>query len=189
MTGQRDGGIAEAEALDARLLEAEHRLDALNAAIREAETHAAANRERIAAAESTIEQERARSRDIEEEIARRRRQLAAMSARAGGLEQQIRQTQESLSAAEEQQRTIARRLGEGERQLTDVISQLDRLRSESHDRRAAYLEQMRTSALLGNQNTPWKARPRRNWLRGNGSQIAWGNWMDNSPCSARNCRN
>ena len=153
LTGQRDGGIAEAESLDARLLEAEHGLDALNAAIRETETHAAANRERIAAAESTIEHERARSRDADEEISRRRRQLAAMNARAGGLEQQFRQTQESVSAAEEQQRIIARRLGEGERQLTDVISQLDQLRGESHDRRAAYLEQMRSSAALGNQTS------------------------------------
>ncbi len=151
LTRQRDGTIAEAEALEARLLEGEAHVGQLTEAIRGSEAQTAADRERIAAAESTIEHERARSRDLEQEIARHQRQLASLNVRAGGLEQQLRQTREAVEAAEGQQRQVARHLGERERALTDLISRLDQLRAENHQRRAGQVEQMRAAAALGNQ--------------------------------------
>jgi len=151
MVQQRDAAVAEAESLEARLLEVEGQIGEITEAARQSEARAAANRERIAAAESTVEHERVRSRDLEHEIARHRRQLAAMNVRAGGLQQQLFETGEAVQAAEDQQRQIARRLGEGERQLTELIARLDQFRGESHDRRSTYMEQMRAGAALGNQ--------------------------------------
>jgi chromosome segregation protein len=153
LTDQRDSGAAEAERLEAELLEAEHYVGEINEAVRASEAEAAANRERIAAAESTIEHERVRAADLEQEIDRHRRQLAAMNARAGGLKQQVRETAATVEAAESEQREIARRVGEGERVLTDLIDRLDHLRSESHQRRTAHTEQMRTAASLGSQTS------------------------------------
>jgi chromosome segregation protein len=150
---QRDAAAAEAESLEARLLEVEGQIGELTESVRQSEAKAAANRERIAAAESTIEHERARSRDLEGEIAHRRRQLVAMGVRAGGLQQQLLQTGEAVRAADDEQRQIARRLGEQERCLTELITRLDQLRGESHDRRSACLEQMRAAAALGNQTS------------------------------------
>ena len=170
---ERDRGIAEAEALEARLMEAEHRIDELNAAVRESEAGAAGNRERITAAESTIDHERTRSRDLELEIARYRRQVAAMSARAGGLEQQFRETSGAVRDAEEQQREVARRVGEGERQLTDLISRIDRLRGESQDRRAAHLEQMRAHAALGSRTSALESQAESAAPQGSRRQKGW----------------
>lgn len=148
---QRDTSVAEAEALEARLLEAEAEVARITEAVRDSEAQTAADRERIAAAESTVDHERARSNDLEQEITRHRRQLVALRVRAGGLEQQLQQTRGDVGQAEEQQRQMARQLGERERSMTDLIGRLDRLRTESHERRAAHMEQMRAAAGLGNQ--------------------------------------
>jgi len=151
LSGQRDAAAAEAEALEARVLEAETRAGDLTEAIRDYESQTAADRERIAAGESTIEHERARSRDLEQEIARHRRQLAAMNLRAGGLEQQLRLTRQTVEAVEAEQRQAARQLAEHERGLTEIIARLDRLRAESHERRSGHMDQMRAAAALGNR--------------------------------------
>ena len=150
---QRDSGIASAEALETRLLEAETAVGELTELIRDVEMRISGNRERIATAESTAEHERARTRDLEQEIARHRRQLAAMNVRADGLQQQLRQTQDALTAAESQQRDAAMELGQRERALTEIIARLDQLRAESHQRRAAHMDQMRAAATLGNQTS------------------------------------
>ena len=150
---ERDAQAAEAENAEAQSLEVDHSLGEINEEIRHAESQIAANRERIAAAESTIEHERSRGADLELEIARCRRQLAGMSAKAGDLQQQLRETTDAIEAAETSQRDVARRLVEAERGLTEVMASLDRLRGENEQRRATYLQQMRTAASLGNETS------------------------------------
>ncbi len=147
----RDGALAAVESLEAQLLATDGATNEINETLQVSEAQIAANRERIAAAESTVEHERDRSRDLDEEIARHRRQLVALSARAGDLQQQMVDTGQSMQAAELQHRDIARRLAESERDLTEVMAQLDRLRSENQQRREALLEQMRQAAALGNE--------------------------------------
>ena len=151
LTDQRDASAARSELLEAEMLAIEARVGEVNEAIRQSESLIAANRERIAATESTIEHERARGRDLEQEIARHRRQLAAMNARAGGLQQQVQDTSESVRTAEEEHRRIAQQLVEGERELTGVMAELDQIRGENQQRRAAQMEQMRAAAALGNR--------------------------------------
>ncbi len=155
---QRDLSAAEAENLEAQLLEADNRTAALNEEIRRAEAQTAANRERIAAAESTIEHERSRGLELEQEIARYRRQLTTMSARAGDLQQQLRDTTGALEAAGENHRNVAQRLVESERGLTEVLASLDQLRGETEQRRAAYLRQMRQAAALANEQGVLESR-------------------------------
>ena len=147
----RDAASAEAEVAEARLLEAETRIGDTNEAIRQSEARIAVNRERIAANESTIDHERARGRDLEHEITRHRRQLAAMSLRAGDLDQQLRETQDAVQSAEEHHRNIARRFAQGERELTELIHQIDQLRAESHQLRDTQMEKMRSTASLESQ--------------------------------------
>ncbi|MBN1393969.1 MAG: chromosome segregation protein SMC [Pirellulales bacterium] len=147
----RDAAAATAENMETQLLEIDDLSAEVNEEIHRAEAKAAANREKIAAAESTIEHQRSYGLDLEGEIARARKQLAAMSARAGDVQQQLRENDEALQAAERNHRQVAKRLVEGERELTDAIDALDRLRGENQQRRAAYLEQMRLSAALGNE--------------------------------------
>ena len=149
--GGRDALLAEGEATEAQLMEAETRISDTTEAIRQSEARIADNRERIAGGESTIAHERSRSRDLEQEIARHRRQLATMSVRAGDLREQLRQTGEAVETAEGHHRQIARRLVEGERELTELITQLDQIRGESEQRRTAYMEHMRAGASLGNR--------------------------------------
>ncbi len=151
LCAKRDETAARAEAAEARLLEVDARIGDANELIRQSEARIAENRERIAAHESTIEHERSRSRDLEMEIARYRQQVAAMSVRAGDLDQQIEQIVEAVQAAEEHHRQFARVFAEGERELTNLIERLDRLRGDHEQYRTAYMDQMRTAASLGNE--------------------------------------
>jgi chromosome segregation protein len=157
-TDERDAGSAMVESLEAKLLEIDGQLGEINENIRTAESRISANRERIAAAESSIEHERARLSDLEEEISRHGRQLVGMDARSGDLEKQLEATADEKTAAEEHYRQIAREVAEAERSLTEVMTALDRLSSENEDRRAAYMQQMRSSAALGNETSALEAQ-------------------------------
>ena len=150
---ERGAAMADAENADAQLLDIDHNLTQVNDEIRQAESQIAANRERIAAAESTVEHERRHGVDLDQEILRYRRQLVGMSARAGDIQQQLRDTTDALQAAEENHRDVARRLVEAERGLTEVMVLLDQLRGENEQRRATYLQQMRSAASLGNESS------------------------------------
>jgi len=155
---ERDGQRAEAESLEARLLETETRLGEITEGIRRSEARIADNRERIAAQESTIEHERGRTRDLEEEIARERRRLAALSTRAGDLETQLRQSGEELEEAQQRHRRCARAFAEGERGLTELIGRLDHFRAEAQQSRNAQMEKMRAAAALGKQISGLESR-------------------------------
>ncbi|HIQ22671.1 MAG TPA: chromosome segregation protein SMC, partial [Planctomycetes bacterium] len=146
LRAERDAVLARAEACEARLLETETRIGELNEAIRQSELRTASNRERIAAAESLIDHQRARLKDLEQEIVRHRGQLVALNLRAGDLEQQLRQTAEQVRSAADHHRRVARLVAEGERAVSELIERLDQLRSENHQRRTAYVDQMRAVA-------------------------------------------
>ncbi len=155
---QRDAAAARAEAAETGLLEIDGQVDEVNDAIRRSETRIAANRERIAACESTIEHERTRSVDLATEVTRRRQKLAAMNARECDLREELRVTETEVEQAEQHHREISVRLVDRERALTGVIDSMDQLRGENEQRRAAYLEQMRLAAELGNEISALKSQ-------------------------------
>ena len=92
-------------------------------------------------------------KDLEEEIARRQKQIVAMNARTGDLEEELGGTADERMAAEELHKQIGRRLVEAERELTDAMAVLDQLRGENQQRPAGYMQQMRSSAALGNETS------------------------------------
>ncbi len=143
--------LVQVESCEAQTLALESEIAEAEAAMRSSESRIAHNRERIAGRESAIEHQRRRCRDLEEETSRYRRQLASMSVRAGDQNQQLRQIADSLQSAEQEHREVARRLAEEERALTKLTTQVDELRTENEQRRAAHLEHMRRASALGNQ--------------------------------------
>ena len=155
---QRNVRTAEAEAVEARLLETDAEISEVNEGIRRSESRMADNRERIAANETTLAHERSRGRDLEQEIARHRSQLAAMNTRAGDLQHQLRDTAEAVESAESHHQQIGRQLVERERELTELIARLDRSRGEHEQRRAAQMSELRDSASLGNQISGLESR-------------------------------
>jgi len=146
----RDSAAASAEAGQSRLVELEVQFDEVVEGLRQTEAQIAAHRERIAAQEAAIEHERARTRDLEQEVARQQKQLVGSSVRDGALQQQSQEVVRAVQAAEERHRQIARSVAEGERELSTIMASVDRLRGEDEQRRAAYVEQMRAVAALGN---------------------------------------
>jgi chromosome segregation protein len=155
---ERDAANASAEALEAGQMEIDAQSSELRELGRQAEARIAANRERIAASEASIEYERGRLEDLELEIARLRRQLMALSARAGDAGQQLQDTIAAVETADGESRQIGLRLTEGERALTEVMSRLDHLRNENQQRRADYVEKMRSAAALGNELSGLESR-------------------------------
>jgi chromosome segregation protein len=153
LTDERDGAATNGVQLEAQVLEIDLQIQQNNEAIREAEQQIASNRERIAAVESAIEHERSYGRELDEEIARYRKQLTTLNSRAGDVQQQIQDAASSLREAEDSHRNTAKRLVDAERRLTEIMASLDHLRGENEQRRAAYMQQMRASAALGNETS------------------------------------
>jgi len=143
---QRLADETENHLLEAQILDVETQIEQATQAIRSTESRIASNRESIAARESTLAHERRRSQDLEKEIATLRNRLAQMTLRAGDLQQQAVETARACAAAETRRQEIARRVAEGERQLTETLAQLDRLRAEHKQREAAHLHQMTSAA-------------------------------------------
>ena len=150
--------LCEVEALENQTLTLESQINQADLAMRSSEGRIAQNRERIAGRESAIEHQRRRCRDLDEEIARYRRQLTSMSVRAGDVQQQLQLTTDGLQSAEQQHREVARRLAEEERGLTKLTTQVDELRAENEQQRAAHLEQMRAAGVLGNRISGLEAK-------------------------------
>src|SRR4029079_477826 len=132
------GLTAQAEAQEAEVLALEVAIAGSEEAVRGSESRIARNRELIAAAETTIDQERRRGRDLEEELARHRRQINSMTIRAGDLEHHLHETSEDLQQVESRHVEATQGLGTHERQLTEVTTQLDKLRAEIEQRRTAH---------------------------------------------------
>ncbi len=154
----RDSAVAEAELAETAALEIDTQVNDLTEALRRREALVAEGRERIANRESTIDHERTRLREHETEVARCRRQLADMNLREGELRRQLEETKEQVEQADRQYQTIARAVAEGESILTETTRQLDRVRGDTEQRRAAYVEMMRSAANLGNEASSLRSR-------------------------------
>jgi chromosome segregation protein len=158
LTQQRDAAAAEAESLEAQVLANETEAAGINEGIRAAESRLAENRERIAAQEATIAHQRTSGRQLDEELSRLRQQLVALSARAEDWQQQWQETAAAVSAAEEQHRNAEQQASQREKTLAAAGERLEQLRSQSQERRSAYLAQMRAAAALGTEMAALKSQ-------------------------------
>src|SRR5262249_32199448 len=104
----------------------------------------------LAACDATITLETAHVRELEDEEARHRRQLAALNLRAGDLAQQWREATTAVQTADSGHARLAADLTDHERNLEEHSARLDELRDANEQRRAAYLERMRSLAAVGN---------------------------------------
>ena len=139
---------AQAESIEAQLLELEVEVANSVESIRLAENRIAHNREQIAARESSIQEASTHCGELYEAQSRHRRQLAGMTGRAGDLHERLRTANSGLQQAELGHGEIRSRLESLERATAASAGQLDRLRSENEARRREYLEQVRQVAAL-----------------------------------------
>lgn len=142
---------AQAESLEAQLLEFDVELATAMETIRASENRASHQRELIASREMAIEQSRQRVAELEESAARHRRQLAAMSGRAGDLQQHLRQVQESLEQAEAAHQQASSHAAERGQALLQTSRELDELRGRSEAHRQDHLDQLRAAAAAASR--------------------------------------
>lgn len=142
---------AEAESHEARSIELETASAEATEAIRSCESRISENRERIASSESTIEHQRARLSELESEEARHRKQLAALNSRVGNLQQQFTDVEAAVRTSEEENRQASQKVATDERLLTELTTELDRLRVDSEQQRDGYLDRVRQATSLENE--------------------------------------
>ena len=142
---------AQAESLDARLLEFDVELTTAVETIRSSENRASHNREQIASREMAIDQSRLRVSELEENAARHRRQLAAMSGRAGDLHQRLRDVQHSLEQAEAAHHQVSSQATDRAQALLQASRELDDLRGRNEVHREAHLNHLRASAAAASR--------------------------------------
>jgi chromosome segregation protein len=148
---QRDAAAAEAENVEAQLLENENALALSNEDIRSAEALLADNREKIAAAETAAEHKRNQLLDLVRESEQFQQQLETAIQRAAELQQQLQSAEAEFAAAENHHRDVLLRLEQSQTALHAAAAEVERLRAENQRRRAECLEQMRLAAALGNE--------------------------------------
>ncbi len=142
---------AQAESLEARLLELETAIVSCGEDIRSSENRSARIRESITQREAIVVQQRGRAKELEEEAALHRRNVAAMSDRAGDVKQRLAQTLHEMSAARNVHDEIEARLAEQESQANQLSQQHDQLRKQGEARRQQLVSRLQSVAVLQNQ--------------------------------------
>jgi chromosome segregation protein len=139
------------ERSEQQAVEIDARIAEIETLIRTSEVRIAQNRERIAALEAALDSERGRIGEFEEQAARLRRQMAAMRTRAGNLTDNLTAAQAAIVDAGIRRRELSSRMADEERALTALAAQVDQIRAENEQRRAAQLEEMRTAAAMAGE--------------------------------------
>ena len=142
---------AQAESLEARLLELETAIVAYGEEIRSSENRSARNREAITQREAIVVQQRGRAKELEEESAMHRRNVAAMSDKAGDVKQRLAQTQSEMSAARGIHDEIEARLAEQENHAAQLSNEHDELKKQGETRRQQLASRLQSAAVLQNQ--------------------------------------
>jgi chromosome segregation protein len=140
-----------AERGEQQAVEIDGRIGEVDTLIRTSEARIAQNRERIAALEAALDSQRTRIAEYEQQAARLRRQIAAMRGRAGDLDANLAAAQAAIVEADARRRELGGRLADEERAFTALAAQVDQIRSENEQRRAAQLDEMRAGAALAGE--------------------------------------
>lgn len=148
---EHSSAAAQAESLEARLLELETAIVACGEEIRSSENRSARNREAITQREAIVVQQRGRAKELEEESAMHRRNVAAMSDKAGDVKQRLSQTQTEMSAARSVHEEIEARLAEHDNQAAQLSQKHDELKKQGETRRQQLASSLQSAAVLQNQ--------------------------------------
>ncbi|MCE9528919.1 MAG: chromosome segregation protein SMC, partial [Planctomycetales bacterium] len=148
---QHASAAAQAESLEARLLELETAIVACGEDIRSSENRSARIREGITQREAIVVQQRGRAKELEEEASLHRRNVAAMSDRAGDVKQRLAQTLSEMSAARDVHDEIETRLSQQESHAAQLSQQHDQLKKQGEVRRQQLVSRLQSAAVLQNQ--------------------------------------
>jgi len=143
--------LAQAEALEARLLELDTEMTVCAENIRSHESRLSRVTQEIAQRSAANEHERVRSAELEQEASRLRRDLLALSDRAGDLKQRMRETQAELDSAEVVHRGLEQKAATAESRLAEIVAQQHQLREQGDQRRQQYVARMQSAAVLASQ--------------------------------------
>ncbi len=149
--GELAASTLQAEGIDGQIAALENEIARFEHDVRTRDAHVAQNLQRVALLETTNDHQRQRCREMEEQVSRLRRQLAALTFRAGDTTQQQQTAIGAAELAAERRRSMSADLANQERVLTELTSELDRLRNESQQRRTAHVEQTRGVASLSHE--------------------------------------
>jgi chromosome segregation protein len=144
---------AEAESIEARGLLLETDMAETDHLVQTLESRRAENRASLAAIESTIEHQRGLVRELEGQAARHRRQMTSLSLRASDVEGQTDATRQAAEAAEARHQQLVDSLAENQRSLAELSAQLDRLKSDSEQRRTKLSTETRAATALAGEIT------------------------------------
>ncbi len=143
--------LAQAESLEARLLELDTEMATCAENIRLLEARLARTTQEIAQRTTSNEHESVRCSELEQEAVRLRRDLLALTDRAGDLKQRLRETQAELDAAEDVHRSLEQKASQAESRLSEIVAQQHQLREQGDQRRQQYVARMQSAAVLASQ--------------------------------------
>lgn len=145
------GLSAEIEQNDARLQQAEKRMDELGDAILTSENQGSRNREQIASAELLRKQQWTRFCEFEESVLESRLRIAAMNNRAGDVQVQLAETSEQVQESETKHRELSTVYADQHGKLQLLENQIAQLRSEKDRLRQQHLEDTKRATQLLSQ--------------------------------------
>jgi chromosome segregation protein len=143
--------LAQAELLEARLLELDTEMITCADNIRAHEGRLSRVTQEIAQRTAANEHERIRGQELDEEATRLRRDLLVLSDRAGDLKQRLRETQAELASAEAVHRSLEQKATQQENRLSEIVAQQHQLREQGDQRRQKYVARMQAAAVLASQ--------------------------------------
>ncbi|GAB6187115.1 chromosome segregation protein SMC [Thermopirellula anaerolimosa] len=147
---QRERASSEQAALESELARLQGEATTLDAQSRELQAAAADLREKIAAAEAAIAHQMGRLRDTEREIGRMGQAFLELHRRVQesvGVHESLART---VGEVEERRRELARTLAERERDLSEALETLDRVRLLHEQRQSTQWEELQTSLNAAN---------------------------------------
>ncbi|MFP6604925.1 MAG: AAA family ATPase, partial [Pirellulaceae bacterium] len=145
------GLSAEIEQNDARLQQAEKRMDELGDAILTSENQGSRNREQIASAELLGKQQGTRFCEFEESVLESRVRMATMNNRAGEVQSQLAETTEQVQESETKHRELSTVYADQQGKLQLLENQIAQLRSGKDRLRQQHLEDTKRVTQLLSQ--------------------------------------
>ena len=143
----------ELESQEGRSQQLERLLEELADSLRQADAQLGEYRQQIAGHEATIEHERIRLRDLEQERDDHRHRYLGLSARAGDAESACQTAISRLESAKAERAAVEKLLTDHRQAAEEVQIELEALRRGTEERRAIYINLMRSAAAITSQIT------------------------------------
>jgi chromosome segregation protein len=142
---------AEAQRLEAQLLEHETAMTTVAEELRNLENQISQARERRTQQQATIDHERERAEELANSAAHHRQNLLAMSDKAGDARARLQATEREVAAAEEALAAKVQELAQCEQQSQAISARYQESRRAADERRGEYVAKLQAAAALASQ--------------------------------------